>query len=311
MLLSHLSLQNFRNYTKASFDFNKQTTLVVGPNTSGKSNFIEALVMLSGGKSFRAEKDTDMIAFNQEVGRVCAEVQKGLEEIERLEVVLSTGILEGKSPSKRFLLNKVPKRRIDFAGILPLVLFSPEDLDILTGPPGVRRNFLDDVLEQTDRDYRIAATEYSKGLRQRNALLEQVRETGVRNQKVFEYWDNLLIKNGSCITQKRKEFLEYVNLSRKDIFDFVSEYDASIISEERLLKYKEAEERSGVTLVGPHRDEVIFYMNDRSLTTRDVKVFGSRGQKRLAILQLKLLQLSYIEKILGERPMLLLDDIFS
>lgn len=247
-----------------------------------------------------------MIAFEQEVGRVQGETEE-TQETKELEIVLSTGVLEGKLPSKRFLVNKVPKRRIDFAGNLPSVLFSPEDLDLLTGSPGARRRFLDEVLEQVDRDYLVATTQYSKAIRQRNALLERVQETGVRHEKLFEYWDSLLIKNGQLITKKREEFIEYVNNSQKDIFELTAVYDKSTISKERLGKYKEAENGAGVTLVGPHRDDVLFFMNKE----KNIKMFGSRGQKRLVVLQLKMFELVYIQKSLGVQPMLLLDDIFS
>ena len=150
-----------------------------------------------------------------------------------------------------------------------------------------------------------------KALRQRNALLELARETGIRNEKQMEYWDNLVIENGNIITQKREEFINFLNSSAKDIFDFVVEYDKSTISEESLLQYQEEEVAAGVTLVGPHRDDFKIFMTNGTKTLHDVKFYGSRGQQRLAILQLKMLELMFIEKMLGQRPLLLLDDIFS
>jgi DNA replication and repair protein RecF len=137
------------------------------------------------------------------------------------------------------------------------------------------------------------------------------RETGLRNGKQFEYWDNLVIENGNVITNKREEFINFLNASTKDIFNFVVEYDKSTISKERLLQYEREEVASGVTLVGPHRDDFIVSMFNDSKIAHNVKFYGSRGQQRLAILQLKMLQLLFIENILGERPLLLLDDIFS
>lgn len=309
MYLKSVSIQNFRSYSKAEFKFSSQTTVIIGPNTSGKSNLIEAIFLLSTGKSFRAQKDTDMILFGRSVGRVNGSL-KNDEETE-LEVVLSTGELEGKLPSKRFLINKIPKRRVDFAGNLATVLFSPLDLDIISGSPGKRREFLDTVLEQTDREYRMALILYEKALRQRNALLELVQNTGKRNDKQFEYWDNLLVQNGTIITNKRKQFIEFLNSEKKDVFDFVAEYDQSIISKERLEQYKKAEEAAGVTLVGPHRDELVILMQQNKSELKELKVFGSRGQQRLAVLQLKFLQLIHVQKVLGQVPLLLLDDIFS
>lgn len=310
MFLSQISLQNFRNYSKAEFTFSKNTTLIVGPNTAGKTNLIEAIYLLASGKSFRADKDFQMVKFGEEIVRV-----KGIAGDIQLEVMITNPVLESLSVSKqmkKFLVNGVAKRRVDFVGNLLVVLFSPIDIDIIVDSPSIRRKFLDDILESVDREYRIALTEYTKGLRQRNALLENARQTGRRSIKQFEYWDNLLIKNGQIITQKREELIEFLNKERKDIFDFVVFYDKSIISQSRLLQYQTAEEGAGVTLIGPHRDDFSVSMfNNVRQVTHDVKFFGSRGQQRLVILQLKMLQLEFIEKTLGVRPALILDDIFS
>jgi DNA replication and repair protein RecF len=314
MFLQSIFLQNFRNYQKAEFNFG-ETTLIIGPNTSGKSNLIEAIYLLSTGKSFRTDKDTQMLTFREDVGRVkgivtIPSVNSG--QLEELEVVITNGQVNGKSQYKKFLVNGTGKRRVDFAGHLSTVLFSPQDLEIIIESPSLRRNFLDEVLEQVNREYRAANLAFVKALRQRNALLELARETGRRNEKQFDYWDNLVIGNGNIISAKREEFINFLNASAKGIFDFVAEYDKSTISAQRLLQYREEEVAAGVTLVGPHRDDFSVSMfNNSKNTTHDVKFFGSRGQQRLAILQLKILELLFIEKILGERPILLLDDIFS
>lgn len=304
-MLKSIVLQHFRSYEKKEFSF-ENITLIVGPNTSGKTNLIESLYLLSTGKSFRTEKDVQMLKFGQQVGRV-----KGLVDDIELEVVITNGLVNGKSQYKKFLVNGVPKRRVDFEANFPAVLFSPQDLDIIIDSPSLRRNFLDEVLEQTDRNYRISLISFTKALRQRNALLEKAREGGVRNEKQFEYWDKIIIENGEYITKKRQEFIDFVNGEVKDIFDFIINYDKSIISEQRLLQYKNEELASGITLVGPHRDDFSVFMIDSKKTMHDVKFFGSRGQQRLTILQLKILELLYIEKLLGKRPVLLLDDIFS
>lgn len=305
MSLQKVSLQNFRSYKKTEFSF-EQSTLIVGPNTSGKSNLVEAIYLLSSGKSFRTDKDIQMLKFGEEVGRV-----KGQITNDELEVLITNGQVNGGSQYKKFLVNGVAKRRVDFAGKLLVVLFSPQDLEIIIESPSLRRNFLDEVLEQTDRNYRVASIAYVKALRQRNALLELAQETGHRNEKQFEYWDNLVIENGNIVTAKRQEFIDFVNASGKDIFDFVIEYDKSAISKQRLLQYEREEMAAGVTLVGPHRDDFTVSMFNADKEAHNVKFYGSRGQQRLAILQLKMLQLLFIEKILGERPLLLLDDIFS
>jgi DNA replication and repair protein RecF len=312
MVLKHLSLQNFRSYKKSTFAFNQGTTFIVGQNTAGKTNIMEAIYTLATGKSFWADKDIHMVRFGQPLARTVGKVQQDDETI-NLEVVIATAEISGKeNPSKRYLVNSVPKRRVDFMGNLLVVLFSPLDIELLSGSPGNRREFLDSVLEQTDQSYRYAVLQYTKALRQRNALLEQVQETGIRNPKLFEYWDDLIISHGQQITKKRQTFLDYINETKKDMFDFEVTYDHSIISHERLFQYKDAEVGAGVTLVGPHRDDfsVKLYHNS-SKSKQEAKWFGSRGQQRLIVLQLKLLQLSYIKSQTSLQPVLLLDDIFS
>jgi DNA replication and repair protein RecF len=301
-VLKFVSLQNFRSYKKSTFEFGN-SVIIIGPNTAGKSNLIESIYLLSAGKSFRAEKDAQMVKIGNEMGRVKGRVS----EIE-LEVVVTVGEVAGvRTQYKRFFVNGVAKRRADFVGNLPSVLFSPQDLEIVAGSPGIRREFLDNVLEQTDRDYRIALLGFAKALRQRNALLELVKDGLSRKENEFAYWDSLVIRNGSVLTRKREEFIAYLNDSKKDILNFKIEYDKSVISKERLEQYRDAEGASGVTLVGPHRDDIfIYFEKDKSL-----KSFGSRGQQRLGVLQLKLLELLYIEEKTGVKPLLLLDDVFS
>ncbi len=304
-MLKSIHLQNFRSYKKTDFIFSNTSTLIVGPNTIGKSNLLEAIFLIATGKSFRTDKDSQMLLLGKEVGRVKAKV----DDLE-LEVVVTNGNVGGvKSQYKKFLINGVAKRRVDFSGNLLAVLFSPADLEIIVDSPSLRRSFLDNVLEQVDREYRLASISYIKAIRQRNALLEIAKDTGVRNEKQLEYWDNLVIQNGQIITQKREDFIDFVNTSKKDIFSFFINYDKSIISRQRLDQYKLEEKLAGVTLVGPHRDDFSLLMKEKS--DQDIKYFGSRGQQRLSILQLKTLEINFIEKSVGKRPLLLLDDIFS
>ncbi len=311
MHLRNLLVQNFRSYKKASFNFSENTTLIVGPNTAGKSNLIEAIFFLASGKSFRVENDEQLVKFEDTIARIKAKV-----EDRDLEVVIAKRGMEGKlRPFKKYLVNGVSKRKVDFVGNFFAVLFAPNDLEIIIGSPSKRRDFLDNILIQTDRDYRLAIGFYEKGLRIRNALLHKAKETGIRNEKEFAYWDNLLIIQGQKVTEKREDFIQYLNSSKKEILTFEIFYDKSTISKERLLQYKDAEVGSGVTLVGPHRDDLIIRINSNENSDEfgsvDIKFFGSRGQQRLTILQLKILELIFIEKTTQNKPTLLLDDIFS
>lgn len=307
MYLKSINLQSFRSYSKQEFNFSKDTTLIIGPNTAGKSNLIEALFFLAAGRSFRTDKDDQLVRLGKGIARI-----KGKTEDKDLEVMIVKGGEEGQLRSfKKYLVNGVSKRKADFVGNFFAVLFAPNDLEIIIGSPSKRRDFLDNILIQTDREYRLAIGFYEKGLRIRNALLHKAKEIGIRPEKEFVYWDNLLIVQGQKITKKREEFITYLNDSQKDISDFKIFYDLSPISKERLEQYKDAEVASGVTLVGPHRDDLIVNLNPPAGGDQDIKFFGSRGQQRLAILQLKILELKYIEQTTQNKPTLLLDDIFS
>jgi DNA replication and repair protein RecF len=299
------------------------------------------LILLSTGKSFKTSTDTDMIAFGEDVARVqgmiqdsgfkiqesenqsviSSEVERSHQEISpraslgrndkvKVEVTVAGPQATGGRFSKKFLINGVAKSRSSLAGLLPTVLFRPEELEIIIDGPSLRREFLHEVLEQVDKEYSRAKNTYDRSLRQRNALLRVAQETGRRNAEQFDYWDSLLIESGQLLTAKREEFLDFVNSSTHDIFPLQTVYDKSTISKDRLEQYREAEVGAGVTLVGPHRDDFMVEMKVGG-EARDIRSFGSRGQQRLAVLQLKLLQIEYIKEKLNVAPLLILDDIFS
>lgn len=286
--------------------------MIVGANAAGKTTLIEAISFLATGKSFKSEKEGQVIQFGQQFARLSGALHEVDEEasIDTVEVVFA--FRSSTYVQKKYLVNAIPRRRADFAGRLPIVLFTPEDLTIVSGQPSTRRNFLNDILEQTDDAYRLAFATYMKALKQRNALLSDVRETGSRDEQRFAYWDELLIKTGSLITQRREELIANINSREKELFSFVLAYDKSTISAERLAKYQQAEIGSGVTLVGPHRDDVFIKTKQTtSSSLEEVKHFSSRGQQRLVTLELKLAQIALLRESLQKEPLLLLDDIFS
>lgn len=319
MNILKVSLSNFRNLKKKTFSFSPKTTVIVGPNASGKTNIMEALFFLSTGKSFRAKVEEEMINYGAEIARVKGITSStGSKDILSLEVVLTRGeITVGDEPEKTekvarksLLINGVGKRLIDFAGNFRVVLFGPPDLGLVTEPPSVRRRFLDTVLSQVDREYRRASLSYEKGLRQRNRLLLRIREEGLpRTQLAF--WDRLIIKNGDYISIKREVFIDFINKTGSlDDQLFSLDYDKSAVSEARLEQYKEEEVAAATTLVGPHRDDFCFRLK-KNKRARDLSRYGSRGEQRMSVLWLKLAELAYIEQETGEKPTLLLDDIFS
>ncbi len=310
MYLTSVLLHHFRSYTQKKFDLAPDITVIIGPNTAGKTNFVESVQLLATGRSFRGPTDSMLIQFDQEIGRVQGLVEENGEKTKLEVTLLSPQMNEGRF-GRKFLVNGIARSRMKFVGYIPLVLFRPEELDIVIGGPSLRREFLDSVLEIVDRDYYHASVAYEKALRQRNALLHIAQETGRKDKEQFDYWDDLVISNGTTISEKREELVEFLNNAQKDVFDCTVVYDHSKISKERLEQYRDAEIASGTTLVGPHRDDLQMYMKDETGVDRDIKYYGSRGQQRLVVLQLKMLQIQYVLKILGQRPLLVLDDIFS
>ena len=309
MYLKQLALQNFRSYTKAQFTFHPQVTIIVGPNASGKSNLVEAIGMISFGKSFRTGKEKHVITFGEVVTHIKAETSEN-DEDEQIEVTVSLSPQE--TVQKRYLINGVSKRRSALSGKVPTVFFTPLDLTLVSGQPGDKRRYLDEVLEQTDPVYASALLTYTKALRQRNALLELAQKQGRRDGERFLYWDELLIANGNILTRKREAFIVYSNKQPKKLFPFTLVYDKSEMSKERLLQYKDAEIGAGMTLVGPQRDDIIIQSRHPvSEELEDVKYFCSRGQQRLVTLELKNTQIFYLQEALGVQPVLVLDDIFS
>lgn len=304
MILSQIALTHFRNYQKEVFSFSPQITVIAGTNAAGKTNILEAIYFLATGKSFRADVDRESIHWREEIGRI-----KGMIPDTTLEIVMTHGDVGGKKASlKKYLVNGIPRRQIDFVGNLRAVLFWPEHLELVTASPSLRRKYLDSVLIQTDREYRRNLFSYERGLRQRNKLLDLIRE-GMAARSQLMFWNQLLIKTGGYLTEKRVVLIEFINAYRIPDIEYRIAYDKSVISESRLEQYKDEEVAAKATLVGPHRDDFVLNMNDGEL--RDISKYGSRGEQRLAILWLKLAELSYIEKESGARPILLLDDIFS
>lgn len=304
MFLNSLTLQNFRNYTRATFAFDK-TSIVIGKNTVGKTNLLEAIRILSNGTSFRATHDIDVIKIGSDFVRIEGKVIDE-DEMTTLAVTIAK---KNHLFSKKYLVNNIPKRQIDFVSKLLTVLFSPTDIEIITDSPSLRRNYMNQILLQADRAYRLSSSFYEKALKNRNKMLFAIREgKRIPKHEEFEYWDNLLIEHGSVITQARENLVAFFNTHAKELFDFTVSYDKSTVTRERLDHYFEIEQKTGITLIGPQRDEFFFFFPK---TERHIRDFGSRGEQRLTMLQMKFLEIEFIKKTVGKNPILLLDDIFS
>lgn len=308
-MLKSLILQNFRSYRQKKLELSSGTTLIVGPNAIGKTNILEAIFCLALGKSFRAEEESEVIRNSDGESAGIAKIL-GKTESDELEIIWD----HRERFSKLFRINGVGKRQVDFLGHLRAVGFSPTDIEIVTDSPAIRRKYLDSVLSQIDKDYRVAASVYGKAIRQRNRLLWRIREEQVPRSAYGEqlrYWDELLIEKGAVIHKQRRDFLNFLNDFKDKPMPVVVHYDHSIISGERLAKYTHEELSAATTLVGPHRDDFMIEVIDKKERRRNMKSFGSRGEQRLAVFTMKMAELEYIFLKTGQRPILLLDDIFS
>lgn len=308
MKIKSLKLHSFRNHSDFSVKFEKSVLFVVGKNTSGKTNLIESVELLSRGKSRFAQSEEDLIRFGRETAKISAEISN--QNASALQIIYHRPANAVRA-QRKFLVNNVPRSLSGFIGHLFTVSFFPQDLKIVSNSPGERRSFLNNCLIQVDKKYKIAILEYEKVIRARNTLLEKIRDGFARPQEL-NYWNQKAIENGQIITKKRQELVDFLNVGAQNYaprgipLRLNITYDQSEISLARLSQYASAEIASTSTLVGPHRDDLIFFDELRNL-----KTFGSRGEQRLTVLLLKIGEMKFMEEMTGEKPVLLLDDIFS
>ena len=330
MYLKTLHLRQFRNYRDCIVDFDAPKTILVGNNAQGKSNLLEAVELLSTLKSHRSVRDRDLVLEDAAVGQIYANLERAYGSVE-LALTLRT---QGR---RTVALNKESLRRqLDFLGILNAVQFSSLDLELVRGAPERRRNWLDSMLTQLEPIYAYILQQYNQVLRQRNALLKKLRkqelegktdESSAKNSiDELALWDAQLATTGSRVTRRRARVLERLaplaqawhtsisgatealqvtyapNVSiEKDDPEGVQQAFLDKIKQRRI-----PEHTHGTSLVGPHRDEVEFTINETP-----ARSYGSQGQQRTLVLALKLAELQLIEEVVGEPPLLLLDDVLA
>ncbi|NOS67342.1 MAG: DNA replication and repair protein RecF [Candidatus Peribacteraceae bacterium] len=320
MRLLSLSLEQYRNYHALSVEFPPDDLhLFVGPNGSGKTNLLEAVALLSLTKSFLGLEEEDLMQWGTEFYRVKATMRTDGGETEELEVV--SQVLPRKQ--KACFHNGVKLPLSTLVGRLPIVTFLPQELSLFSGPPADRRRFLDQILCQVSPAYFVALMSYQKALKQRNALLKSIAERSA-DVSFLPPWDQELALYGAELTLMRLELVETFNLALREEVQALGEtwetvcvrYQRSGTAREQsalqaeilgaLLACRERDVILRSTTVGPHRDDWSVDVDGRALPT-----FASRGQQRVAVLALLLLQASYLEVRRGEKPVILLDDIFS
>jgi len=320
MKVSSLSLRNFRNYESVDLETNHRVNVFIGRNAQGKTNLLEAVYMLALTKSHRTAKDKELIRWNEPYAALSADVERKYGDC-RLQLQLT-------GQGKKARINGLEQRKLsEYIGSLNVVLFAPEDLEIVKGSPGVRRRFLDMEIGQVRPSYLHSLSQYHKVLTQRNNFLKSGNAHKATSEPLLAVWNEQLASYGSKIMLVRKHFVtklqkwaeaihqgitggtEQLDIRYMPSVEIADEEVETVLFERFMVKLSQAKEqelRRGATLVGPHRDDLAFRINGK-----DAYSFGSQGQQRTTALSLKLAEIELIQEETGEYPVLLLDDVLS
>ena len=293
-----------------SLGFDKSTNIFYGDNAQGKTNILEAVYLSGTTKSHRGTKDKDMIQFGANESHIETIVEKnGIKY--QIDMHLK------KNSPKGIAINKIPIRKAsELFGIINIVFFSPEDLNIIKNGPGERRRFIDLELSQLDKVYLNNLSNYNRIVNQRNHLLKEI-DYNKGALETLDIWDMQLIQYGNKIVERRQKFIEKINEiisnihkkltgNRENIKIIYEPSNGALSFEQALLKNKEKDLRIKSTSVGPHRDDIAFLVGDI-----DIRKYGSQGQQRTAALSLKLSEIELVKKSIHDTPVLLLDDVLS
>jgi len=359
MRIRYLSLTNFRNYARLELTLPKRPVLIHGANAQGKTSLLEAIYLLATGSSPLTSLDRQIVKWEAEAeglsyARAWAEIEHRAR-VHELEVVLEKRPLTDGSLRlhKTIRVDRNRKRRADLAGLLNVVLFMPQDVELVAGSPSRRRRYLDDTLCQVDAAYCTALERYTKTLRQRNAALRYLRDEGGTSNQLAPL-EETLARTGVKVARRRYELItklsqgadrvhqqltggaEWLRIEYQPSFDPTAppemEYQMGLdlqsyegpLSEiepeklveafqKTLLARRRDEIARGMTLTGPHRDEVLFVAGSPAQGTHevDLRTYGSRGQQRTAVLSLKLAELEWMKEQTREAPVLLLDEVLA
>lgn len=310
MIIKSLELKDFRNYETLAINFGSGTNILYGDNAQGKTNILEAIYLAATTKSHRGTRDGDIIRFGSEEGHIRIMLFKN-------DVDTKLDIHLRKAKTKGIAIDgKKIKKAAELLGLLNVVFFSPEDLNIIKNGPGERRRFTDMELCQLDDFYLYNLNNYNKIVNQRNTLLKDVYFNPSLKETI-EIWDSQLVSYGSKVIERRKSFTDQLNEVIGPVHEKLSGgreslriiYDPNVEIEDyerELSSSTERDIKSKMTNVGPHRDDFIFMVGDL-----DIRKFGSQGQQRTAALSLKLAEIEIVKRLINDTPILLLDDVLS
>lgn len=341
MYLTRLVLQNYRNYRALDLACAPGISLFLGDNAQGKTNLLEAVYLLATTRSPRSGSDLELIRWDEmqadtPVARVAGQARRRQGDVE-VEVAVGTSRQAAQSngvsthASKRMRVNGITRRASEVVGQIAAVLFTAQDIDLLTGAPAIRRRYLDVTISQVNHAYLRSLQRYTRVLLQRNSLLRRLQE-GIGRADQLSFWDQELMRESAYIFTTRAQALAWLGSQAATFHDRLSEGREQLLItylpqlppgltaeslslpdeqvRDRLLAVGRQQQRreiqAGASLYGPHRDDVTFAVNGVSAAA-----FGSRAQQRTAALALRLAEMRYIEAQSGDTPILLLDDILS
>lgn len=312
MIVESLKLQNYRNYEYLNMNFDEKINIIYGDNAQGKTNILESMYVCATSKSHRGSKDREIIRFDNDESHIKVNVKKN-DMNYRIDMHLK------KNKPKGIAVNGIPiKRAVELFGILNIVFFSPEDLNIIKNGPSERRRFIDMELSQLDKIYLDCLINYNKVVNQRNSLLKEYAFSGREDIiSSLDIWDMQLVKYGNDVIKSREKFVKEINDLVKSIHTKLSGdreqleiiYEPCVKEqdfESELVRGRDRDLKFKCTNIGPHKDDMCFLINGM-----DVRKYGSQGQQRTAALSLKLAEIELVKQIIHDTPVLFLDDVLS
>ena len=312
MIVESLKLQNYRNYEYLNMNFDEKINIIYGDNAQGKTNILESMYVCATSKSHRGSKDREIIRFDNDESHIKVNVKKN-DMNYRIDMHLK------KNKPKGIAVNGIPiKRAVELFGILNIVFFSPEDLNIIKNGPSERRRFIDMELSQLDKIYLDCLINYNKVVNQRNSLLKEYAFSGREDIiSSLDIWDMQLVHYGRSIIDGRIKFVEELNDiissihsnltgSKEKLVVEYAPYTTAERLEDMVSASRDKDIRYKSTGIGPHKDDLVFYINGQ-----DVRKYGSQGQQRTTALSLKLSEIELVKKLTKDNPILLLDDVLS
>jgi DNA replication and repair protein RecF len=312
VIVESLKLQNYRNYEYLNMNFDEKINIIYGDNAQGKTNILESMYVCATSKSHRGSKDREIIRFDNDESHIKVNVKKN-DMNYRIDMHLK------KNKPKGIAVNGIPiKRAVELFGILNIVFFSPEDLNIIKNGPSERRRFIDMELSQLDKIYLDYLINYNKVVNQRNSLLKEYAFSGREDIiSSLDIWDMQLVKYGNDVIKSREKFVKEINDLVKSIHTKLSGdreqleiiYEPCVKEqdfESELVRVRDRDLKFKCTNIGPHKDDMCFLINGM-----DVRKYGSQGQQRTAALSLKLAEIELVKQIIHDTPVLFLDDVLS